>query len=329
MRNKVLYFPYINVPKSNWLTRMLLYWDSVGAIVPYDFIENPSLLDAYTRDLVEKELVIQVIPGDHLYKIPRFVDAFVDYLLSLGSILDNRITSFRRFPSRRSVRIHIEKMNELERILEDMALAKLKKYPWYDVEIDTANEFMTYLAAALGQLHDLHYMPVTDELRHLKNLAYSQSSDLIPENKVSDLRLELLGDLFPAPDRPLNPAEIANFKNKHGNLLSQFRNYVEIELVKLADIQDNELRTRGIQLFKSKAKEEVTTIIDHFHNSGYKRLTLAKLGSIISAIPGASEFVGLASAIYNAFTEPELITLNRDLLYVAYAQKELLANNKV
>lgn len=42
MSNKILYFPYINVPDTAWFSRMLLYWDEVGAIIPYDFIDNPE-----------------------------------------------------------------------------------------------------------------------------------------------------------------------------------------------------------------------------------------------------------------------------------------------
>ena len=57
MKNKVLYFPYINVPNSIWFTRMLLYWDEVGAIVPYEYIDNPEKLDSHTKSLVEAELV--------------------------------------------------------------------------------------------------------------------------------------------------------------------------------------------------------------------------------------------------------------------------------
>lgn len=34
MARKVLYFPYISVPESAWFTRVLLYWDEVGSIVP-------------------------------------------------------------------------------------------------------------------------------------------------------------------------------------------------------------------------------------------------------------------------------------------------------
>jgi len=36
MEANALYFPYIKVPKSAWFTRILLYWDKVGAIIPSD-----------------------------------------------------------------------------------------------------------------------------------------------------------------------------------------------------------------------------------------------------------------------------------------------------
>jgi len=44
MKNSVIYFPYIRVPESPWLTQMLLYWDQLSSIVPYDFIADPESL---------------------------------------------------------------------------------------------------------------------------------------------------------------------------------------------------------------------------------------------------------------------------------------------
>ena len=38
MEADALYFPYIKVPKSAWFTRILLYWDKVGAIIPSDYV---------------------------------------------------------------------------------------------------------------------------------------------------------------------------------------------------------------------------------------------------------------------------------------------------
>jgi hypothetical protein len=38
LKKRVLYFPFIRVPESTWLTQMLLHWDQVCSIVPYEFI---------------------------------------------------------------------------------------------------------------------------------------------------------------------------------------------------------------------------------------------------------------------------------------------------
>jgi hypothetical protein len=75
MVDKVLYFPYIRVPGNEWFTRVLLYWDEVGSIVPSEYIYRPESLGTYMRELVQAQLVRQVLPGDYIPKIPKFKEA--------------------------------------------------------------------------------------------------------------------------------------------------------------------------------------------------------------------------------------------------------------
>lgn len=84
MSGKVLYFPYIDIPQSAWLTRMLLYWDTVGVIMPYQFVEEPETLEDFTRDLLQAGLLAQVIPGQYVGDVPNFSKSFLAYLNSLG-----------------------------------------------------------------------------------------------------------------------------------------------------------------------------------------------------------------------------------------------------
>ena len=35
---KILYFPYTNIPNEPWMYQSILYWDTVGIIVPYGLI---------------------------------------------------------------------------------------------------------------------------------------------------------------------------------------------------------------------------------------------------------------------------------------------------
>ena len=80
MSSNALYYPYIRVPESPWFTRVLLYWDRVGAIVPSEYLNDPDRLGPYMVGLVKEELVDQVIPGAHLWRVENFTKAFLDYV---------------------------------------------------------------------------------------------------------------------------------------------------------------------------------------------------------------------------------------------------------
>lgn len=322
MKNKVLYFPYINVPNSAWFTRMLLYWDEVGAIVPHDFIENPEKLGEHTRSLVQECLVKQVIPHDHLYNIPSFRDSFLKYIDSLeNNIIERRRTSFKKGYSSD---IHIEKMDGLEYELRDMGLAQEYHHPWWFIEVDTGREFMAYLAATLGKLPNLQLDPISDDIEHLQHFLYSSRDEKSAHKKISNLRLEILEDIFPSPKEPLKAIEISNFKEKHSGKLKAFRIRVEKEIIDIADIKNEELRKRRLELFKEESKDAIKEIVEAMKNYGFKGLTLIKFGSIISSIPGLSIF-GLANAVCDAFPRENFQTIDPCFIYAAYAQQEILS----
>src|SRR5215831_14764590 len=48
---------------------MLLYWDTVGTIIPAEFMQRSEELGEHTRSLLEAQLLTAVIPGMHLYKV--------------------------------------------------------------------------------------------------------------------------------------------------------------------------------------------------------------------------------------------------------------------
>lgn len=157
MKSRVLYFPYIRVPESKWLTQMLLYWDQVSSIVPYDFMHNPEALGPYMQSLLREELVFQILPGAYIYEIPRFFEAFNGYVDDLGPEMDSPRGSFGRG---NTFRIHIEKLGDIGEMLIRHRLATLERYPWYLVERDTADDFMSYLASSLGQIQQIDSSPV-------------------------------------------------------------------------------------------------------------------------------------------------------------------------
>lgn len=339
MRDKVLYFPYIDVPESAWLTRMLLYWDTVGVIMPYQFVEEPENLEDHTRSLVQAGLLTQVFPSDYIGDIPNFTQAFLSYLSVLGPDLDDRRKRFRRRAPRRLIRnkrrdreihieklgaipIHLEKTSSLADELVDLGLAKRIEYPWLSVEAKTAEEFMYYLATVLGQHRELQFSPVTDELRNLKRLTSFVAPDFNVEESLSDLRLQILENVLPAPAHPIPVDDIELFKRKHGNQLSKFRRMIEIEITELADMVDPTLRKRKLELFKEEVAEELEDIQSKMTGRKWPRIVLGKLIALSGVVPGPVP--SLIQAVYNAFGSHEPTSTGSPLAYAAFARHELL-----
>jgi hypothetical protein len=333
MKNKVLYFPYIRVPESTWFTRMLLYWDQVGHIVPYEYLMNPESLGEYTQSLVEHELVHQVIPDSYVWNIPNFDQAFIDYVLALSDLEQRRA----RFAEGQTFQIHIEKMGGIGEILIGLRLAEMGGgYPWYTVESDTADDFMFYLAATLGQLDEVESIPVTDSQVYLSRCIKAGVAETDIDRQLSALRLEVLEELFPAPNHPLSAEQIRDFKDSYGDKLSGFRRLVERELVRLVDTKEPDLRKHELELFYDEAKEEITEIRVRMRENGFGDLMLGGFCGVLGAVPGAIAgpvagvlpFLGLVSAIYNFVKaiKPAEPARPSYFAYAAYAQSELLGN---
>lgn len=321
MRNKILYFPYINVPDTAWFSRMLLYWDEVGSIIPYEFINDPGKLSSHTRELIKEGLIQQVIPGQYLCDIPNFRESFANYITQLEpSILSERKHSFI---NRLMFKIHLEKMNGIEKDLVQLKLAERIDHPWYFVERDTAIDFMSYLAATLGKLSELDFAPTTDDVSYL-NKFLSSSIEIKTDRKLEELRIEVLNDILPAPKQSLTAFEIKHFKDTYFGDLKSFRNSIERELIAIANINDLELKKRRINLFKDESNEQIELIIEAMRKSGFGKIGFSKVGSIVSSIPGISSFVGLANAVVGAFRKEDFSRINPNFLYAAFAQEELL-----
>lgn len=341
MRDNVLYFPYIDVPNSAWLTRMLLYWDTVGTIMPYQFVDEPEQLSDHTRDLLQAGLLTQVFPSDYINGIPNFSGAFVSYLESLGSQLDRRRAQFhlqrnRRRSRRRSGRhqihieklgtvpIHLEKTSSLADELVEMRLAERIEYPWLSVEARTAEEFMYYLATVLGRYSQLQFAPVTDELIRLRRLASVVAPEERIERPLHMLRLEVLEDVLPGPRHVLSVPEIARFKDKHGKQLRKFRRSIEKELTIIAAISDPQLRKRQMGLLKEELGEEIEDIQSKLSKSKVPDLVFGRLCAVLGEIPLIGAVPGLIHAIYEALGPSEPANTNSPLAYAAYARQELL-----
>lgn len=316
MRNRVLYFPYIRVPESRWFTQLLLYWDQISSIVPFEFIHKPELLGPYMCGLVREELVFQVIPGMYVYEIPRFDESFLVYLETLGSELEQRRRDFRRGSV---FKIHMEKLEDIGGFLIGQQLARQVDSSWYEVERDTANDFMSYLATALGQLREIDSSPMTDETAYLRRFSRAGVPPQDMALQLSALRMEVLKKILPVPEQAVEPAKIRNFKRRYGDELGDFRRRVERELVDAVSITDSALRQRHLEIFYDEAEDRIRQIQSAMGGAGWNTVRAGL--SIVAAFPGASPLLGLAGAVWRAVAGAGR-TPSLDFAYAAHARAE-------
>jgi hypothetical protein len=330
MRNNALYFPFINVPNNSWFFRILLYWEKVSSIVPYDFVTNPNQFSDNMRDLVCAELVEQVMPMDYLDKIPCFEESFLDYVDQQIILRGNDHINLLVNP----FLIHIEKMGDIANRLLELGVAKCGNYPWYKVERWVGEAFMTYLATTLGMLPEINAAPVTDDWNNFQIF----NRGTIPTNyykssEVARIRQLLLDNLLPSPEEPIDIDKLIRFKTTYGKQLSNLRNTIEGSCAEIANITDDEAREVKIETFLYDIKNDVDTITNVM-KSNWKRITLGTLipmlGSsasllLLNPITNPLEFAaaGLSfiGTTYRAFNGVHLSeqVINQPLAYVAFA----------
>lgn len=335
MKRNVIYFPYIRVPQNEWFTRVLLYWDQVGSIVPIDFDNDPSKLGEYMYGLIQEDLVKPIIPGLHVDEIPNFTEAFLEYVDSpnypvpRGVINRKRVSTFS---------VHMEKLGPIGSKLVERGLAREKHdWAWYDVEAYTANQFMAYLAATLGKLPEIESKPITNSIQNLDSFApqYHQGGKLRPE--IDEMRTVILKDIFPAPSGGINPKNLADFKDDHKRELTRFRNKVESFLLTAAAIENPSLRSETIEQFINETRDDVDDLSERMKSRGWRRITSGVLGYSIVAVGTASAIAtgGLLGVVAAALGASKMVYdsiqdgRSTDALVGEYAAYAVLAQKEL
>jgi hypothetical protein len=327
MQANVIYFPYIKIPQGSWTTRVLLYWDTLASIVPYDYVEQPEALGDYMVGLLREQLVIQIIPGMHLWGVPNFAKAFLDYVDS----------NARRPIQNRELwqLIHMEKLQSLAEELHERGLAEKtgeKHSPWYKVETHTAQCFMAYLASVLGQIpdHDAFY-PMTDSEANLAFLKQGAG-----QKKEYKLREILLEKILPTPLEMIEPAMLAEFKNTHRQLLLRFRRTVEEKISELSCIQSDQELEHRMQTMTDCMKDEIEEVTARMRERRWLKIDFATLCTLAgSGLSGwkaiidkdwrfglAGAALGLAGTVYAAFQGAQISLEDKPLAYASVLANE-------
>jgi hypothetical protein len=233
----LLYYPYINVPKSEWTNRALLYYETISCIVPGRYNEKPELYEKHMRDLVKENLVIPISPMDIISNPWNIAKPFIDYVESKEFDLKRRRNNFRislnlkgKFYKNKfdieGPKIHIEKFDkEVFYRLENAGLAKKNGNQWYDVEKATANELMGYISTIIAK--KLNCRPMSDNLPNHPPFSTISKKDF-KELKIQQTKRQvILNEIIPFPEE-IDFTKLRRFKENHSDLLEAFRNRVEL-----------------------------------------------------------------------------------------------------
>lgn len=324
--DKILYFPYINLPKTSWTVRTLLYYDNIGSIVPYDYFYEPERnYEPFMLELVRSGLVIPIDPISTLEFPWGMSRPFLEFIQSPYFRLNYKIQAFL---NGRVSRIHAHKFDgEIFYSLEQVGLAKQLDGNWYAVETSTAEYLMKYLATILST--KLEMLPTTDTIRRS-----IMSRNLANQNKK---RETILSRLIPFPEE-INLHKLLKFKEKHYDLLKSFKNKIE-------QIVLDENIIEGTELFKTKIEEleiDRDELSIKMNESQFNNVFFGSVCGIIGAVQGFAStenttgaviggLPGFVSAVHSALKieKAENVFDQTGMKYLALVDKQLRDYNRV
>lgn len=339
MANAVVYFPYIRVPDSEWFTRVLLYWDKVGTIVPAEYSQDPEFLGVHTAGLIRHRLVEPLRPdGD----IREARDGYLDSFLAL---VDNDPLIDRELPfeQRRTHRVHGDKSGtRLAKALDSRGLARRAAGPdwasWWEIDRRAADLLMGYLAGVIGSTERYGMDPITDSEEALSIFLTIPAEKRGIVAETEPVRQVMLEGLLPAPADGIPPEELVAFRKAHGDRLTAFRVEIERRVLSTASLPDERFRAERARLDRQELEPELQEIVRRMSERGWRRIglgTLAAVGTGIAladasltggALGQAGASLGLGGAITGAFGPARAREKLRKhpLAWAALAQRELV-----
>jgi hypothetical protein len=277
-----LYFPLMRVPEASWFTQVLLYWDGAASIIPRSLLGSPesdrdvdhciSEFGSYTYGLIRAGLVRPYDPTWLLREHSGRGDFYGQFLILLEEQGLQR--SLDRF-----TRLHIAKGDySLFGVLERLAVASKTSPEWYEVEKRTADLYMAYLAGAICGYED--FFPVADTGEYLS--MFVPSSGETPA-RLRTLRYEAITEVLPVPSRPVAPAELASFKDRHGEELHRLRVHLDGRLADLATVDDPFLHDTMKEGIFQEIADEVAVLKEQMSKRRWPRVALVGIGGILAS----------------------------------------------
>ena len=340
--SSLLYYPFISIPKTNWLSQALLYWDGIATIVPNAELRRQTNITPFARSLIRNDIIQTVSPEEYAYARP---DCYIEFLQwveqNRTSFLIDRYTPLQRVHSAKLDSMSIGKLGFLGEEFVEMGVAKRSDSCWYVMRSDLSMYYMTFLAILIGQ--ETGRIPATDRYKGISHLVGINESGHGHDFEITKamFRDAILSELLPVPCGVEDYQSLARFKDKYHDELLSFRKDIESFLISLSPYGSEEQREL-CQLFIEKANDQVEEIKGKMHAFKFPEVNL---GTVIAALPviecvkensmiGAG--IGIASVILQMIFNPsKQENRNKPFAYAALydgrrrSHPEIINNNRL
>jgi hypothetical protein len=291
MVRKALYFPYIRTPDDDWFTRVVLYWDSVGTIVPGGLELDERYVTPRMKELSDHGMLELVHPMGSMQWAERegkFREAFL-------SLVDNNPELQARLKSPEQMafsRVHLWKLGALAKALVERGLARYIEGDgrswelWIEVESSTADLFMAYLALALASDPDGPMEPVTNHPGSLAALANGTPGQPGPRVKAARrMRAHVLEELLPAPGATTTVAELVAFKREHNDRLVLFRDAIDRAVMAAASDPDPDAQQELLRIEVARFVGERDAIRQEMEKRRWPGISLGSAAVLVGTTP--------------------------------------------
>lgn len=325
MTDKILYFPYIDVPNNSWTVKSLLYWDEVATITPNSYIYNPDKLSDFMKEVLQEGLVTQIFPYSMKSRDVNFIE-FLKMLEKAKVPMEEKRNSFKQ--GIELTKINKEKFNyEIFDFLEEQGVAQNigEWSDWYFVEKSIANLMMLYLATEIGECNG--YIPATDKQENIP-LKFSKSDFNVTTDKI---RSQILTDILPYPENP-NFSQIAKLKENYKTELKSFRYSIENLVFNLASEKNIKHRNQRLESEIYLINQERDRLIEILKESKFTKIlkgsiwgigvdTFATMvaGEIVTL--GAGTAISFAKSLFDNFKSTPL--KNEKFSYLALLDQKI------
>jgi len=219
---------------------------------------------------------------------------------------------------------------------------------WWNVERKTSSDYMAGLALALSmpgsnivQLDPLsressavpettHLVPITNEAHSLLPLL-TGTVEVLPlalteraegQRMIGRIQAMVLEELFPAPVIAVSPSEIERFRDRHSNLLSEFRRSVEQRVDEIFNLPTGWQRRRALDRLESEFKDAIREVETYMSESRFGKVARSSWTALIGIIPGFDRITAAAKAVADT-ADPAPESPKSVLAYAAFASVEL------